>query len=80
VLRDFYARVHTPAVADAELDARLVQEKIERPELVERDKLFPSTDWEFWRPTRVDVIGFVACILFVLVIIGLYILVASLAS
>lgn len=80
VLRDFYARIHTPAVADAELDARLVREKIEHPELVEQDKLLPGTDWEFWKPTRIDVIGFFGCILFVLLIIGLYIAVASLAS
>jgi SSS family solute:Na+ symporter len=80
VLRDFYARVHTPAVADPELDARLVREKIEHPELVERNKLFPGTDWELWRPTRVDTLGFIACVLFVLVIIGLYSIVASLAS
>jgi solute:Na+ symporter, SSS family len=77
VLRDFYARIHTPAVADPELDARLVREKIERPELVEQDKIFPGTDWEFWRPTRFDIVGFIACVAFVLVIIGLYMMVAS---
>jgi hypothetical protein len=80
VLRDFYARIHTPAVADAELDARLVREKIDNPELVEQDKIFPGTDWEFWRPTTFDVLGFLACVGFVIVIIGLYMVVASIGG
>src|SRR5439155_3296378 len=65
VLRDFYARVHTPAVADAELDAQLVKEKIDNPELVEHDKIFPGTNLEFWKPTRADIIGLLACLGFV---------------
>ena len=80
VLRDFYARIHTPAVADAELDAQLVREKIDNPELVEQDKIFPGTDWEFWRPTTFDVLGFLACVGFVIVIIGLYMVVASIGG
>lgn len=80
VLRDFYARIHTPAVADPELDARLVREKIDNPELVERDKLFPGTDLEFWRPTRTDILGFLACVGFVLLIVGLYMVVASIGA
>lgn len=77
VLRDFYARIHTPAVADPEEDARLVREKIENPELVERNKLFRGTNIEFWKPTRFDILGFLACIGFVLLIIGLYMILSS---
>jgi SSS family solute:Na+ symporter len=80
VLRDFYARIHTPAVADPDLDARLVLEKVQNPELVEQDKVFPGTDWEFWKPTAYDVWGFLACVGFVLVIIALYMLVASIGG
>ena len=76
-LREFYARIHTPAVADPELDARLVAEKVSNPELVERDKLFPGTSLEFWKPTRIDLLGFFACVFFVLIVIGLYMLVAG---
>ncbi len=36
----FYARVHTPAVADASQDAIEVQRRIEDPTLVEQDKMF----------------------------------------
>ncbi len=80
VLRDFYARIHTPAVADPVLDAQLVREKIDNPELVERNKIFPGTDVEFWRPTRTDIVGLVACLGFVALIIALYTLLASIGS
>lgn len=80
ILRDFYARVHTPALADQEADRRAVQAKIDRPELVEQDKLFPHTNWEFWKPTRRDILGFLACWAGVGVIILLYVLVMSIGS
>ena len=72
VLREFYARVHTPAVADKELDARLVQEAIDHPEIIERKKLFPGTSWEFWKPSALDIWGFVASWFVVAFIIFLY--------
>ncbi len=71
-LRTFYAAVHTPTVADPEEDARRVQEAIDDPEIVERRKLFPHTDWEFWKPTRADIWGFVGCWVMVGLIIVLY--------
>ena len=73
VLRQFYARVHTPALADAEQDAHEVRRRIEDPSLVERDKLFPGTNWEFWKLTRKDIIGFGMCWVGVVVIVLLYI-------
>jgi SSS family solute:Na+ symporter len=80
ILRDFYARIHTPAVSDPDLDAKLVQEKIDNPELVEKNKIFPGTDWEFWRPTRFDTLGCLVCLGFVGVVIGLYMMLASLGG
>lgn len=80
VLRDFYARVHTPAHADPEVDRSEVAKKIADPSLVEADKLFPGTDWEFWIPTRKDILGFLACWAGVFAIIGLYVLVMSIGK
>ncbi len=80
ILNDFYARIHTPAEADRELDERLVREKIEDPSLVERNKLFPKSEWMFWKPTRFDILGFLACIGFVLLIVCIYIALGSLAG
>lgn len=72
VLREFYACIHTPAVADQVEDARRVREAIENPEIVTRNKLFPRSNWEFWKPTKQDIWGFVACWIFVGFIIWLY--------
>lgn len=77
VLNDFYARINTPAHSDKVLDAKLVQLKIDNPSLVEANKLFSNTDIEIWKPTKEDIIGFILCILFVLMIIGAYSLIAS---
>jgi SSS family solute:Na+ symporter len=80
VLRQFYARVHTPAIADAEQDAIEVQKRIDNPMLVERDKMFPDTNWEFWRLTKQDIIGFGLCWVGVGVIVLLYILLMQAGS
>ena len=80
VLRQFYARIHTPAIADQAQDAREVQKRIEDPSLVEQDKMFPGTNWEFWRLTKRDVIGFGLCWLGVAAIVGLYYLIAGIGA
>jgi solute:Na+ symporter, SSS family len=73
-LREFYGAIHTPTVADPEEDARRVREAIENPELVEQRKLFPHSDWEFWKPTRADVWGFIGCWVLVVGVMLLYVL------
>lgn len=80
VLREFYACIHTPCVADQAEDARRVQMAVDNPEIVERDKVFPGTDWEFWKPTKMDVWGFVVLCFLVLLVIGLFYLVASIGA
>jgi hypothetical protein len=80
VLRQFYARVHTPAHADAEIDAAEVRKRIEDPSLVERDKFFPNTNWEFWKLTRQDKIGFALCWAGVAVIVLLYVLLTKIGA
>ncbi|MDP4198914.1 MAG: sodium:solute symporter family protein [Bacteroidota bacterium] len=80
VLREFYARVHTPAHADPELDAIEVRRRIEDPELANRDKMFPGTNWEFWTLTKQDMIGFGLCWLGVGGIILLYLLLMRIGS
>ncbi len=80
VLREFYARVHTPAIADPELDAIEVRKRIENPSLVDQDKMFPGTNWEFWKLTRSDMVGFGLCWLGVGVIVMLYIVLMQIGS
>ncbi len=80
VLREFYARVHTPAVADQEKDAIEVKKRVEDPSLVEQDKMFPGTNWEFWKLTKKDMMGFGLCWLGVGAIVLLYIVLTQLGS
>jgi len=72
-LREFYGAIHTPAIADLEEDTRLVNEAVENPELVKKRKLFPNSDWEFWKPDRWDIWGFIGAWVLVGLIILLYI-------
>ncbi len=80
ILREFYARAHTPAIANRELDALEVQKRIDDPELVEYDKIFPHSNWEFPKPTRQDIWGFAACWAGVAVIILLYFIIMNIGS
>jgi SSS family solute:Na+ symporter len=80
VLEEFYARVHTPAIADRELDALEVQKRIDDPELAEKNKIFPHSNWEFPKPTRQDIWGFAACWAGVAIIILLYVVIMNIGS
>jgi SSS family solute:Na+ symporter len=79
-LREFYGAMHTPTIADPVEDARLVREAIDHPEIVEAKKIFPGTDWEFWKPTKADIWGFVGSWIMVGVIIGLYLWLMTIGS
>lgn len=72
-LREFYGAVHTPTVSDPEEDARRVREAVAHPEMVEQRKLFPNTEWEFWKPTKADIWGFVGCWVLVAGVMFLYV-------
>lgn len=77
---EFYARIHTPALADPVADAKAVQRLVDDPDLREQSKWFPGTWWEVPRPTRLDVLGFLVSWVVVGVIIVLYFLLASLGA
>jgi len=79
-LREFYGAIHTPAVADLEEDTRRVQEAIDNPEIVEKKKLFPGSNWEFWKPDKWDIWGFLLSWVVVGVIILLYILIMRIGA
>jgi len=80
VLREFYGAILTPAVADQKEDDRLVKEAIENPEMVKKRKLFPNSNWEFWKPDRWDIWGFILAWLMVAVIILLYIFIMRIGA
>ncbi len=80
VLTEFYCAIHTPTVADQEEDAKRLQEAIRHPEIVEQKKIFPGTNWEFWKPDRWDTWGFIISWILVFIVIALYILVMKIGA
>jgi solute:Na+ symporter, SSS family len=54
----FFARVHTPVQPTPEEEERALRHAVEHYEEIERRKLRPGSSWEFMKPVRSDVIGF----------------------
>jgi SSS family solute:Na+ symporter len=79
-LTKFYACILTPTVADHKQDEKNVQDTIDDPELFKNKKLFPDSNWMFWKPTKLDIWGFVGCWILVGFIIWLYYLITSIGA
>ncbi len=54
----FFAKVHTPVQATPEDDTRVVAENAKNMARFDGRKLFPTTHWEFHKPSRMDYLGF----------------------
>ena len=67
----FFAKVHTPVQQTPEDEERALRHAVEHYEEIENRKLRPGSSWEFMKPVRSDVLGFVGSWLFVGVIIFL---------
>ncbi len=80
VLDRYYAKMKTPVLPDPEADQRALQQAYAHPFPTELRKLFPGSDWEFVKPTRKDVVGFVACCIACFLIIALLIWLASITG
>ncbi len=57
-LDSFFAKVHTPVRSSPEEDERAVRDAQAHPERIERQKLWPGSNWELMKPGRADVLGF----------------------
>ncbi|HTS17677.1 MAG TPA: sodium:solute symporter family protein [Verrucomicrobiae bacterium] len=57
----FYAKMKTPVAPTPEEDERVVALSQERPHRFDHLKLFPHSDWEFMKWTRLDFVGFFGC-------------------
>ena len=73
----FFARVHTPVQPTPEEEERALRHAVEHYDEIERRKLRPGSSWEFMKPVRSDVLGFVGSWLLVGVIIFLLWLMVS---
>ena len=60
LLNGFFARMHTPAIADREKETADLEANKADPARYAHRKLLPNSNWEFPKPTKVDVFGFFA--------------------
>ena len=72
----FYVKMKTPVDPDPEGDAREIDVSYARPDRFNDRKLFPGSNWEFERPTKMDFWGFVGCFVICFAIIGVVLWVA----
>jgi Na+/proline symporter len=57
----FYVRLKTPVADTLEADALAVQASYDNPTRYDHLKLFPKSNWEFTKWTKLDTLGFLAC-------------------
>ena len=76
----YYAKMKTPVVPDRDQDSRNLEAAYANVEELEEKKLFPGTDFEFQKPTVVDVIGFILCFAICFGVIGLAYWVAGIGA
>ncbi|MBL8890626.1 MAG: sodium:solute symporter family protein [Planctomycetaceae bacterium] len=76
----YYVKMKTPVAKDATTDAEELQISYSNPKRFEHLRMFPGTEWEMLRPTRLDVVGFVVCAAVAAFIIWLLVLMSSIGS
>ena len=75
-----YVKMKTPVDQDPEGDAREIDVSYARPDRFNDRKLFPGSNWEFERPTKMDFWGFVGCFVICFAIIGMVLWVARIGA
>ncbi|MDE0862595.1 MAG: sodium:solute symporter family protein [Rubripirellula sp.] len=76
----YFAKMNTPVRPDPEADAQALEKAYADPASSTGRKLFPKSDWEFVRPTTMDVTGFLISCVVCAMVIGLLIWLAALGS
>ena len=67
----YYAKMKTTVDPDPDLDRANLEAAYADPEAIEAKKLFPGSNFEFQRPSRTDIVGFVVSVVICFAIIGL---------
>jgi SSS family solute:Na+ symporter len=65
----FFAKIHTPVQATEELERIALEENYRHPERLEKNKIWPGSNWEIHKPGWMDFVGFFGCWVLVGVII-----------
>jgi len=75
-----YVKMKTPVDPDPERDEAEIDVSYARPDRFDDRKLFPGTQLEFQRPTKMDFWGFVGCFAICFAIIGIVLWVAKIGA
>jgi SSS family solute:Na+ symporter len=75
-----YVKMKTPVDPDPERDEAEIDVSYARPDRFDDRKLFPGTQLEFQRPTKMDFWGFIGCFAICFAIIGIVLWVARLGA
>lgn len=65
----FYAKMHTPVQKTPEAENEVLEAAYQNPGKYEQNKVFPRSNWEILKPTKMDIIGFGGSWMLVAVII-----------
>ena len=75
-----YVRMKTPVGSDPEKDEAELEKSYANPDRFDHNKLFPKTQLEIQRPTKLDFFGFITCLAICFAIIGLVLFVAQIGA
>jgi SSS family solute:Na+ symporter len=80
MLDKFFAKTHTPVLANHHMDREEMLLSTENPHRYDHLRLFPDSNWEFEKWDKVDAIGFIVCVLGAAITIALLKLVVSIGT
>ena len=75
-----YVKMKTPVDPDPERDEAEMDVSYARPDRFDDRKLFPGSQLEFQRPTKMDIWGFIGCFAICFAIIGIVLWVAKIGT
>jgi solute:Na+ symporter, SSS family len=75
-----YAKMKTPVDPDPDADLKAIEESYAKPDRFDGNKLFPGTQLEIQRPSKMDFWGFLGCFAICFVIIGMILWVAKIGT
>ncbi len=80
LLDRFFVKMKTPSMPDPKADEEELQKSFQNPSRFDHKKLFPNSNWEFYKWDRVDALGFLASVAVAIAIIGLLKLLVSIGG
>jgi hypothetical protein len=70
-LKKYFAKMATPVSGTEEQDIANIAHNIKHYELIEKNKIFPGSDIEIQKFTKLDINGFVIIVIVCIAVIGL---------